>query len=249
MCNILKQNERIDDLQYRGYKIIQNPKEFCFGVDAVLLANFPKVKKGDIVVDFGTGSGIIPILIYAKTGAKEIIGFEIQGYMADMANRSVKLNNITEGVRIINDDLKNWKDYILPSSCDIITCNPPYKDMGTAIINPKDSMAIARHEIACNLEDIISNASKLLKFNGKLCIVHRPQRLADIFCLMRKYKIEPKRLRFVHPNTKKPPSMVLIEGARSGSTELRVSEPLFIYDEDGKYSKEIDDIYDRDLSI
>ncbi len=245
MEDLLKQNERIDDLQYKGYRIIQNPNEFCFGVDAVLLANFPKVKRGDVAVDFGTGTGIIPILLCAKTQVQKVIGIEIQEYMADMANRSAILNGISDKTIIINDDLKNWKNYLLPSSCDIITCNPPYKDKGSAVISLKDSIAIARHELMCDLEDIISNASKLLKFNGKLCMVHRPQRLVDIICLMRKYKIEPKRIRFIYPNKNKPPSIILIEGARSGNAELRVLEPLFIYDEDGNYSKEIDCIYDR----
>ena len=245
MKHLLKIDERIDDLQYKGFKLIQNPKEFCFGVDAVLLANFPIIKKDDIVVDFGTGSGIIPMLICAKTEASHVTGIEIQEYLSDMAKRSVILNNICDKVTIINDDLKNWADYLKPSSCDIITCNPPYKDKGTGIINPKNGKAIARHEITCNLEDVICNASKLLKFNGKLCMIHRPQRIADIICIMRKYKIEPKRLKFVYPDRFKAPSMILIEGAMGGRAEMRVLEPLFIYDDNGSYSKEINMIYDR----
>lgn len=243
--NLLKQGERIDDLQYKGFKIIQNPNEFCFGVDAVLLTNFSTVKKGNIVLDFGSGTGIIPILIAAKTQAKHITGVEIQPYLADMASRSVILNNISDKVTIINKDLKNASQYLKLSSFDIITCNPPYKHSGSGIINPDDNKALARHEIACNLEDIISQAEKLLKFGGKLCMIHRPHRLADIICLMRNYKIEPKRLRFVHSNQNKPSCMVLIEGSRSGGAELKVLKPLVIFDEYGNYSKEIDEIYDR----
>lgn len=245
MEDLIKENERVDDLQFKGFKIIQNPNEFCFGVDAVLLSNFAKVKKDSLVLDLGTGTGIIPILIAAKTEAKEIIGVEIQPYLSEMASRSVKLNKIENRVSIMNQDLKNLRDILPLSNFDIITCNPPYKDKGTGIVNPEDGKAIARHEIKCELEDIISIASSLLKFNGKLCLIHRPHRLADIICLMRKYKIEPKRLRMIYPNKNKAPSMILIEGARSGNPELRVLEPLFIFAEDGNYSEEIERIYDR----
>lgn len=242
---LLKQDERIDDLQYKGYKIIQNPKEFCFGVDAVLLANFPIVKKGSMVVDLGTGSGIIPVLIAAKTNAKKIIGVEIQSHLADMAKRSIVLNNLEKKVEILNEDLRKLTNHLESSSYDIITCNPPYKDKGSGITNCEDSKAIARHEIMCTLEDVISVSSKLLNFGGKLCMVHRPQRLADIICIMRKYKIEPKRLRFVYPNKSKAPSIILVEGSKGGSSELRVLEPLFIFDDNGNYSEEINQIYDR----
>lgn len=243
--NLLKDGERIDDLQYKGFKIIQNPKEFCFGIDAVLLSNFVKVKSGSNVLDLGTGTGIIPILIAAKTKAKYITGVEIQPYMAEMATRSIRLNNLQEKVKIINEDLKKLIGILTLASYDIITCNPPYKDNGTGIINLEDSKAIARHEIKCNLEDIIFAASKLLNFGGKLCMVHRPHRLVELICLMKKYNIEPKRIRFVHSNKNKPPSMVLIEGAKSGNPELRVSEPLFVFDENGEYTEEINKIYDR----
>lgn len=245
MNELLKPGERIDDLQYKGFMLIQNPKEFCFGVDAVLLANFPKVKKGAKVLDLGTGTGIIPVLIAAKTGAKQIEGIEIQPYLAEMAQRSVKLNKIEDRVKIINEDLKNSINFLPLGSYDIITCNPPYKDRGTGIVNPEDGKAIARHEIKCTLEDTISVSSKLLNFGGKLCMIHRPHRLADIICLMRKYSIEPKRLRFIYPKKDKPPSMILIEGARGGNPELKVMEPLFVFDESGDYSKEIYEIYDR----
>lgn len=241
--DLLKPGERIDDLQYKGLKIIQNPKEFCFGIDAVLLANFPNVKKGDMILDLGTGTGIIPILLSAKTEAKHITGIEIQPYLAEMAQRSVKLNNIEEKVTIINEDLKNATNFLPLSSYDIITCNPPYKTNQTGLINSSCSKAIARHEIKCCLEDIIKISGKLLKVGGKLCMIHRPNRLPDIICLMRKYKIEPKKLRFVYPKKNKPPSMILIEGARYGGVEFTVQKPLFIYEDDGNYCKEINEIY------
>lgn len=242
---LLKPGERIDDLQYKGFMLIQNPDEFCFGVDAVLLANFPKVKKDAKVLDLGTGTGIIPVLIAAKTEAKQIEGIEIQTYLADMAQRSVKLNKIEDKVKIINEDLKKSINFLERGSYDLITCNPPYKDKGTGVINPEDGKAIARHEIKCTLEDIVSVSSKLLNFGGKFCIIHRPHRLVDIICLMRKYLIEPKRLRFIHPKQDKPPTMILIEGTRGGKSELRVIEPLFVLDKSGDYSKEIYKIYDR----
>lgn len=242
---LLNKDERIDDLQYKGYRIIQNPKEFCFGVDAVLLANFPLIKKDSLVLDLGSGTGIIPVLLAAKTNAKHITGVEIQSYLAEMSQRSVKLNNLENKINIINEDLKNAKNFLPLSGFDIITCNPPYKDKGTGIVNLKDNKAISRHEIMCTLEDIISISSSLLKFNGKLCLVHRPHRLADIICIMRKYSIEPKRLRLIYSKKDSPSSMILIEGARSGKAELRVMEPLFIFDENGNYSEEINKIYCR----
>jgi tRNA1Val (adenine37-N6)-methyltransferase len=247
MHELIKPGERVDDLQYKGYKIIQNPDEFCFGTDAVLLANFAQIKKGSKVLDLGTGTGIIPILIEAKTDALHITGVEILPNMADMAKRSILLNKIEDKVTIINENIINAKSFLPLSSFDIITCNPPYKDKGRGSINPEDSKAIARHEIKCTLEDIISISRSLLKFGGKLCMIHRPQRLSDIICLMRKYNIEPKRIRLIYPNKSKPASLVLIEGSRSGKPELRVLGPLFVFDELGNYSEEINQIYDRGM--
>jgi len=243
----IKQNERIDDLQIKGLKIIQNVEGFCFGVDAVLLANFSQVKKGQRVIDLGTGTGIIPILIAGKTQAKEVIGLEIQDEVAEMAHRSVMLNDLSHKVKIINDDIKNAVSLFGRESFDVVTTNPPYKHCGSGIVNPEDKKAISRHEIKCTLEDVISASAMLLKDGGRFYMVHRPERIVDIIYLMRQYRLEPKRLRFVHPYPAKKPNLLLIEGLKHGNAFLNFMDPLYIYDNDGNYTKEIDDIYGRDV--
>lgn len=243
----LKQNERIDDLQYKGLKIIQDSTGFCFGIDAVLLANFAEVKKDQRVIDLGTGTGIIPILLAGKTQAREIIGIEIQYDVADMAKRSIILNELQDRVKVINEDIRNLLQMFRKGEFDIVTSNPPYKHVGSGIVNPDDSKAIARHEIKCTLEDVISVSSDLLKDGGRFFMVHRPERIVDIIYFMRKYKLEPKTLRFVHPNTSKKPNLLLIEGLKGGKAFLKFMDPLYIYDAEGNYTKEINDIYGRDV--
>lgn len=236
----LKKNERIDDLQYKGLKIIQNTSGFCFGIDAVLLANFAKgMKRADTVVDLCTGTGIIAVLLCGKTNAKNIIGVEIQEEYAEMANRSVMLNNIQDRVKILNKDLNKLSEEVQAASVDAVTVNPPYKKVGSGIINDADSMTIARHEVSCTLEDVIKESSRLLKSGGTFYMVHRPERLVDIFCLMRNYKIEPKRVMFVHPTVNKAPNIVLIEGSKNGGSFLKFENPLYVYDEDGNYTNEL----------
>lgn len=242
----LKENERIDDLQCRGLRIIQNTSGFCFGVDAVLLANFAQIRKNQRVADLGTGTGIIPILLAGKTEAGEIVGIEIQEVMAQMASRSIRLNNIENRVKIINDDIKNAASLFGRESFDAVTANPPYKHKGSGIMNPDDLKAISRHEIKCTLEDIVSVSSALLKPDGRFFMVHRPERIADIICLMRQYRLEPKRIRFVHPYPDKKPNLLLIEGLKYGRPFLKFMDPLYVYDGSGNYTKEINDIYGRD---
>ncbi|MGE4282564.1 MAG: tRNA1(Val) (adenine(37)-N6)-methyltransferase [Clostridia bacterium] len=244
---IINKWERIDDLQYKGLKIIQDTRGFCFGVDAVLLAHFAEVKKDNEVLDLGTGTGIIPILIAGKTKAGRIVGLEIQEHMAEMSSRSVILNGLEERVQMICGDLCNSASLFGASIFDIITCNPPYMSPGGGMVNLRDSKAISRHEIACTLEDIISVSSRLLKTGGKLNMVHRPERLADIIWLMRSYKIEPKRLRFIHPSYHQRANLILIEGARGGNPQLKMMEPLYVYGANGEYSEEINRIYNRDI--
>lgn len=243
----LKQNERIDDLQCRGLKIIQNREGFCFGVDAVLLANFAQVKKGQRVIDLGTGTGIIPILIAGKTEAGEVIGVEIQGDVAEMAKRSAALNSIQDRVIIVNEDMKNAVSMFGKGSFDVVTANPPYKHAGSGLLNPEDSRAISRHEIKCTLEDVISAASSLLKNNGHFFMVHRPERIVDIVYLMRSYKLEPKTIRFIHPYPGKKPNLLLIEGLKGGRAFVKFMDPLYIYDGHGNYTAEINEIYGRDI--
>lgn len=240
----LKKDERIDDLQFKNLKIIQNTKGFCFGIDAVLLSNFAKnMKKADLVVDLCAGTGIIPILLSGKTNAKKIIGVEIQEDFVEMAQRSVLMNKIEDRVEIINKDLKELKDTIKSGSVDTVTVNPPYKEKGNGIINEKDTLTIARHEIYCTLEEVIKESARLLKTNGSFYMIHKPERLVDIFYYMRSYKIEPKRIRFVHPSKNKVANLVLIEGSKDGGKFLKYENPLYVY-EDGVYTDEIYKIYE-----
>ncbi|GLC30752.1 tRNA1(Val) (adenine(37)-N6)-methyltransferase [Clostridium omnivorum] len=242
----LKEDETLDDLQLNGIHVIQKKEAFRFGVDAVLLANFAKVKKGMKAVDLCTGTGIIPFILAGKTEVKSITGLEIQDEMVEMANRSVEYNKLEDRVSFINGDLKNLELLKSMEKADVVTVNPPYKLQNSGIINPSDKNAIARHEVCCTLEDVIIACRILLKDNARMFMVHRPERLADILCLMRKHKIEPKVIRMVHPNTKKAPNIVLIEGQRDGGKFLKWEAPLYVYNDQGGYSDEINKIYGRE---
>lgn len=239
----LKENERIDDLQRNHYKIIQDPGRFCFGMDAVLLSGFAYAKEGARVLDLGTGTGIIPILMEAKTDAAHLTGLEIQADSADMAKRSVCLNHLEEKIEIITGDIKEAVSLFGAASFDVVTCNPPYMTEHHGLTNPKEPKAIARHELLCTLEDVISQAGKLLKPGGSFFLVHRPFRLVDILVLLREYHLEPKRMKMVYPFVDKEPNMVLIQASRGGKARLTVEKPLIVYREPGVYTEEIYDIY------
>lgn len=242
----LKENERIDDLEYRGLKIIQNKNGFCFGIDSVLISDFAKrIKSNSIVADLGTGTGIISILVAGKTKAKKIYGVEIQNYVANMAKRSIILNNLSEKVSIINEDIKKIDIVLGIASCDVIITNPPYKKMGTGLLNEDMSKLISRHEIKCTLEDVIEKSFKVLKDRGEFYMVHRPDRLVDIIYIMRKNKIEPKEIRLVHSNENSEPKLVLIKGIKNARSELKIDKPLYIYNLDGTYTDEILEIYNK----
>lgn len=243
MNSWVKAHERIDDLQLNGLKIIQNPDGFCFGIDAVLLSDFTKVKEGATVVELGTGTGIIPILLSAKTKASKISAFEVQASMAEMATRSVEMNGLGERIQIINDNLKSYQKYFEKSSVDVVVSNPPYMSGNSGIHNEDDLKRISRHEILCNLEDIIRVSASMLKTGGAFYMVHRPNRLVDIVCLMRQYKLEPKEVRFVQPKIDKKPNIMLIKGVRGGRAELKYHDPLVVYQENGDYTSEIYQIY------
>ncbi|HEX2945112.1 MAG TPA: tRNA1(Val) (adenine(37)-N6)-methyltransferase [Clostridia bacterium] len=245
----IRDDERIDDLQYKGLRLIQKKKGFCFGVDAVLLSHFAQVAPADRVVDLGTGTGIIAVLMAAKKNPREVIGLEIQADMAEMAQRSVDLNDIGQKVNIVQGDIKEAVKLFGASSFDAVVSNPPYMGKGGGLLNPADTKAISRHEILCTLQDVISVSARLLRPGGKFSMVHRPQRLADIIFNMRSSGIEPKQLRMVHPSPGKKPNLLLISGTRDGNPELKVLEPLYIYDENGNYSREIDEIYSRDKTL
>lgn len=240
----LNPGERIDDLQRNNLKIIQNPEKFCFGMDAVLLTGFASsaIKRGANVLDLCTGTGIIPVLLSAKTEASHFTAIEIQKESADMAKRSVELNDLQQKIEIIEGDIKN-KEVINRDYYDAVTCNPPYMPAGKGLKNPDTPLAIARHEINCDLEDVIKISSYALKTGGKLFMVHRPQRLAEIFGFMRDCRLEPKRMRFVHPYADKEPNMVLIEAAKCGKPFLKIEKPLVVYREQGVYTDEIFEIY------
>lgn len=246
---VLKSDERIDELHRNNYKIIQNPKKFCFGIDAVLLSDFTEVIKGDKVLDLGTGTGIIPILLEAKTVGSEFIGLEIQEESVEMANRSIKLNKLENKVKIIKGDIKEADKLFPLSSFNVITSNPPYMNTGKGLTNHHSSKAIARHEILCNLEDVIRTASKLLKVGGSFNMVHRPIRLPEIITILKQYKLEPKILRLVHPYINKEPNMILIKAVRHGKPLLKIAPPLIVYEDKGKYTKEIYDIYGYEQDI
>jgi len=235
--------ERVDDLQRNGYQIIQHPDKFCFGMDAVLLSGFANVKKGEHAIDLGTGTGIIPILLEAKTEGEHFTGLEIQPESADMANRSVMLNHLEEKIDIVEGDIKEAASIFGAASFDVVTSNPPYMTEHHGLTNPNDAMAIARHELLCSLEDVVAQTAKLLKPKGRCYFVHRPFRMVEIFNLMSAYKIEPKRMRLVYPYKDKEPNMVLIEGLRGGKSRLTVEKPLIVYEEPGVYTQEIYDIY------
>lgn len=240
---ILKENERIDDLQRNHYKIIQDPERFCFGMDAVLLSGFARAKEGDKVLDMGTGTGIIPILMEAKTRAAHFTGLEIQSESADMAARSVRLNHLEKKIEIVTGDIKEAVSLFGAASFDVVTCNPPYMTEHHGLTNLTSPKAIARHELLCTLEDVISQAAKLLKPGGNFYMVHRPFRLADIITLLRQYRMEPKRMKMVHPFIDKEPNMVLVEANRGGRPRMSVEKPLIVYREPGVYTDEIYDIY------
>ena len=239
----LKEDERLDDLQRNGYRIIQNPKKFCFGMDAVLLTGFAHARPQDRLLDLGTGTGIIPILMEAKYGCAHLTGLEIQEDSADMARRSVRLNGLQEKISIVTGDIKEAGSLFDAASFDVITSNPPYMTAQHGLTNPEDAKAIARHEILCTLEDVIAQAARLLRPGGNFFMVHRPFRLAEIMVLLRAYRLEPKRMQLVYPFVNKEPNMVLIEANRGGKPRMTVEKPLIVYREPGVYMEEIYDIY------
>ncbi len=241
--NLVHENERLDELHRNGYFIIQDPGRFCFGMDAVLLSGFAKAKCSERVLDLGTGTGIIPILMEAKTDASEFVALEIQEESADMARRSVMYNQLENKIQVITGDIKDASRIFGASSFDVITTNPPYMIGEHGISSHSDAKAIARHEILCDLDDILRESAKLLRPGGRFYMVHRPFRLAEIFSKMVAYKIEPKRMKLVYPYVDKEPNMVLIEGLRGGKSRLTVEKPLIVYKEQGVYTDEIYDIY------
>ena len=239
----LKDEERLDDLQRNGYQIIQKKDGFCFGMDAVLLSGFAAVKPGEKAIDLGTGTGIIPILLEAKYEGEHYTGLEIQDEVAEMAARSVALNHLEEKVSIVKGDIKEASRLVGAASFDVVTSNPPYMNDAHGLKNPDLPKAIARHEVLCTLDDVAREAAKLLRPGGRFYMVHRPHRLIEIITALTKYKLEPKRMKMVHPFVDKEANMVLIEAVRGGKSMIKVEAPIVVYREPGVYTQEIYDIY------
>ena len=233
MTSELRPGERLDDLQIGGLELIQDPKKFCFGVDAVFLSDFVRVRPGENVLDLGTGNGIIPVLLSAKTEARHITGLEIQADTAEMARRSVAHNHLEDRIDIVTGDIKEAAELFKPAFFDVITTNPPYMLADHGMRNLDDAKAIARHEVLCSLDDILRESMRLMQDKSRFYMIHRPFRLTEIMIKMHQYMIEPKRIRFVHPYIDKEPAMVLIEGVRGAKPRVTVEPPLIIYDRNG----------------
>lgn len=239
----LLEDERIDELQRNGYRIIQNRKKFCFGMDAVLLSGFARAEKGERTLDLGTGTGIIPLLMAAKTRGESFAALEIQPDMADMAGRSVALNGLEKKITVVTGDIKEASEIFGRASFDVVTCNPPYMDQSHGLRNPDEPRAIARHELLCTFEDVAREAAAVLRPGGRFYLVHRPRRLAELICVLKNHRLEPKRMKLVHPYLESEANMVLLEAVRGGGVQLRVEPPLVVYERPGVYTREIYDIY------
>lgn len=239
----IREHERIDDLQRNGYRIIQNKDRFCFGMDAVLLSGFARVKPGERVLDLGTGTGIIPILLEAKYEGEHYTGLEIQKDMADMAARSVALNGLEKKISIVEGDIRRAGEIFGLAGFDVVTSNPPYMNDSHGLKNPDLPKAIARHEVLCTLEDVVRESARLLRPGGRFYLVHRPHRLIEIITALTSHKLEPKRIKMVHPYVDREANMVLIEAVRGGGSMVKVEAPVVVYRQPGVYTDEIYDIY------
>lgn len=242
----LNKDERVDDLQLNDLKIIQNKNYFCFGIDSIILSDFAKcIKNNSIVLDLGTGTGIISILLTAKINAKKIYGIELQKEVAKMADKSIKLNKLENKIEIINDNIKNLEKYFKKNSIDAIVTNPPYKKQNTGLKNENKIKLLSKYELESSLEDFIKISSILLKDKGEFYIVHRPDRIADIIEILRKYKLEPKLIKLVYPKINKAPNLILIKSVKNANSFLKFEEPLIVYSNNNMYTKEILEIYNK----
>lgn len=239
---LLHEGERLDDLQ-NGYWLLQDPQQFCYGIDAVLLASYARVREGELALDFCTGSGIVPVLLKAKTKGKHFTGLEIQHASADMARRSIAYNDLSQEIDIIEGDVCKAEEYFAPSSFDVVTCNPPYMTGSHGLTNASEAKTIARHEVLCSFEDIARSAARVLKPKGRFYLVHRPFRLAEIMTTLKQYQLEPKRMQLVYPFIDKEPNLVLLEAARGGRPRITVEKPLIVYETPGVYTEEIRSLY------
>lgn len=240
---LIREDETLDDLQLNNIFVIQKKSGFRFGMDAVLLANFATIKKNDNILDLCSGTGILPFIIAGKRKFNRIVGIEIQEEMVDMAKRTSIYNKLDEKIKFIVGDLKDIDLLKKLGKFDVITVNPPYKLKNSGIINENSKKSIARHEILCDIDDVIKAANILLKDRGRFFMVHRPERIVDILTTMRKYKIEPKLIKLIQPNEEKSPNLLLIEGHKNGGQFLKWEKTLYVYDKLGNYTKELVNIY------
>ena len=239
----LREGESLVDLQRNGLVIIQDRRRFCFGIDAVLLSGFAKVRSGETVLDLGTGTGILPLLLSAKTEAEKLIGLEIQPESAEMARRSVELNGLAERISIVNGDLKDVSSLFGRGTADVVVSNPPYMTGGHGLVNPADAKAIARHEIACTFSDVARAAATVLRPGGRFYLVHRPFRLPELMTVLSDAGLEPKRMRLVYPSAEKEPELVLLGCVKGGKPSLKTEKPLILKDESGDYTREVRENY------
>lgn len=238
--------ERVDDLQFCGLKIIQNPNSFRFGMDAVLLADFAAARPGDRIGDFGAGTGILSLLLSGRAPRAVFNALEIQADMADMAQRSVRLNGLEDRITVTCADLRSAPKLLGYGKLDLVVCNPPYSREGEAIPNPDQGLRLARHESGCTLEEIMASAGSVLKTKGRLAVVFPAARLLELMDAMRKFRVEPKRLRLVYPKADRPPNIVLLEGIKEARPMLSVLAPLIVYQEDGSPTMELKRIYHQE---
>ncbi len=240
--------QRLDDLE-NGYRIWQDPDSFCYGIDAVLLAHYATLKDGDRVIDLGTGTGAVPLIMKAIARDRGLrthfTGLEIQEDVSALALKSVQYNGLATEVDITKGDLKEAARIYGAASFSLVTCNPPYMIGSHGLVSKEGAVAAARHEIYCTLEDVVSSAAALLETNGRFAMVHRPFRLAEIISVLKQYRLEPKRMRLVYPFADREPTMVLIESVRGGRPRLSVGPPLIIYNKDHTYTEELLKIYGR----
>lgn len=239
----LREGESLVDLQRNGLVIIQDRRRFCFGIDAVLLSGFAEVRSGETVLDLGTGTGILPLLLSAKTEAEKLIGLEIQPESAEMARRSVELNGLAERISIVNGDLKDVSSLFGRGTADVVVSNPPYMTGGHGLVNPADAKAIARHEIACTFSDVARAAATVLRPGGRFYLVHRPFRLPELMTVLSGAGLEPKRMRLVYPSAEKEPELVLLGCVKGGKPSLKTEKPLILKDESGDYTREVKENY------
>lgn len=235
----LKPDETLDDLLINDLKLIQKDKGFRFTLDAVLIAHFATVKDRDRIVDLGTGTGVIPLILSTRAAKLRIYGVEIQEEIAEMASRSVLLNRLEDTIIILKDDIRKIHKTIEGGIYNLVTANPPYWTLNEGRPSALQTRAFARHELNCVLEDVVAAASKLLNYQGRFALIHRTERLCDILSLMRQYSLEPRRIRFIHPFAEKGAQHVLVEARKNAPPDLKVLPPLIVYEKPGKYSKEV----------